>query len=249
MAGGRGGGNIRRSDAGGVPVRVKDAMTTDVISVRLGTNVAEIVKILMERRISGVPVVDDARRVVGVVTEGDLMQRAKSTTKLSFWRSLFVDPETGAATYLKEHGYSAAELMSQPPICASEDLPLGDAVQLMQRHRINRLPVVRHGVLVGILTRADVLRALASGAEIQAYETAHESDAALESRIQRALGSQPWVPIGNLTITAEGGRVRVQGIVASETIGHAVARVVQEVPGVTDVETDLAVVPVLPVGI
>ncbi|MBI3966231.1 MAG: CBS domain-containing protein [Chloroflexi bacterium] len=222
---------------------VKDAMTVPAIAVRPETPVAEILRLLLERRISGVPVVDANGGVVGVVTEGDLMQRVKTTSRVSFWQSLLHDPHELAEAYLKEHGHTAAELMTKPPICALPDLPLGDAVVLMHQHRVNRLPVVADSKLTGIITRADILRAMASGATIQAYEVASSSDLELKRSIDRAIAEQPWSSRHSIRIDVENGVVTITGLVSDQSIKLATERLIEDVPGVVSVKNELSLIP------
>ncbi|MBI3966934.1 MAG: CBS domain-containing protein [Chloroflexi bacterium] len=233
---------------------VKDVMTKKVITVGPDTPLAEIARTLLERGVSGVPVVDESNRVVGVVAEEDLIQRIRSERKPGFWKmlwaqSLLGDPDTAAETYLKEHGDTAAELMSHPPICVTADLALGDAVALMHRHRINRVPVIeKDGRLVGILARADVLRALASGAGlIGAADTSPANDAELEQRVRQALELQPWAPIGVLDLEVKNGVVKVEGSCTTDSIVKGIERIIREVPGVRSVRNEMSTVaPIIP---
>ncbi|MBI3969354.1 MAG: CBS domain-containing protein [Chloroflexi bacterium] len=224
-------------------MQVKDAATTAVHAVRPYTKLGEILQLLLEQNISGVPVVEDDGTVVGVVTETDLIQRIKTPAAASIWWHITMEPTPGAQKYLKEHGHTAEELMSCPPICVTEELPLGDAVALMYSHRINRLPVVRGGRLVGVLTRADVLRALVSGARIDSAERAlRAGDAEIEAAVRRALYAQPWVPLADLRVEAVDGRVRLRGTVPNEVIARAMERLTRDIPGVGAVDSDLTTI-------
>jgi len=139
-----------------------DIMTPDVLTVRPDTGLAELVRLLLERRISAVPVVEDGA-VVGIVSESDLLRRPELGTAPARprWLLLFGFAERDAAAYTKTHGRTAGEVMSQPVISVAEDAAVEEVARLMDRHRIKRLPVLRDGRLVGIVTRSDLVRALA----------------------------------------------------------------------------------------
>ena len=144
---------------------VKNVMTKDVLTVRPDEKVDKVARLLVDNRISGVPVVDDQHRVVGIITEKDLMIKA-TELKVPFYLTLFDsiiflenpirfnnDLKKYTATYVKE-------AMTSKVITVPEDWPLNEVVTLMQKKQINRVPVVRHGKLIGIVTRNDILKAI-----------------------------------------------------------------------------------------
>ncbi|MCX7670854.1 MAG: CBS domain-containing protein, partial [Anaerolineae bacterium] len=145
-------------------LRVADVMSREVTTVRPDTPLAEVVELLVRRRLKAVPVLEGGR-VVGIITGGDLLQRAGMGLRLSVQRSL---PPAELAAQLRElaaQRKTAADIMSRPVITVRADARVSDAVALMTRERIKRLPVVdEQGALVGIVSRLDVLAAAASGA-------------------------------------------------------------------------------------
>ncbi|MBI3965617.1 MAG: CBS domain-containing protein [Chloroflexi bacterium] len=229
-------------------MNVGEVMTTPPITVLPNTPFAEIVRLLRKHIISGVPVVTDVGEVVGVVSEGDLMQRAKSRSTTPVWWRLISDADTQALAYLREHGATAGELMTKPPICATESMPLGDAVALMHRRRVNRLPVVRAGQIVGVLTRADVLRAFADEARPASDQARTPTDSELEAEIKQVLAAQPWLPLDLLNVDVQDGAVLLRGIVNGTAVSRAVERLVSEVPGVRAVCNELGVNSELSIG-
>jgi CBS domain-containing protein len=143
-------------------MQVRDVMTTRVITVGPDTEVAEIARCLLENRISAVPVVETDGRLVGVVSEGDLMRRSESGTehRTSWWLSLLLLPERRATDYLKTHGRRAQEVMTRALITANDDASLEEIAEILEKHRIKRVLVTREGKLVGIASRADLLHGL-----------------------------------------------------------------------------------------
>lgn len=143
-------------------MKVADVMVTGVLSVGPDASVREIASMMLERRISGLPVVDQEGRIVGIVSEGDLIRRPEIGTDHApaGWLHLFLSDEERTREFVKSHGRKVREVMTQPAICVAADTPLAVVVRLMERHRVKRLPVVENGRLVGLVTRADLLRAL-----------------------------------------------------------------------------------------
>ena len=143
-------------------MKAADIMVKDVITVGPEALILDVATLMLERRISGVPVVDEAGRLVGVLSEGDLIRRPEiETDKIRRgWLGLFVSIEEKARDFVKSHARLAREVMTQPAISVAPETPLAEVVHLMERKRIKRLPVVAQGKLVGIVTRTDLLRAL-----------------------------------------------------------------------------------------
>src|SRR6516165_11317527 len=148
-------------------MRAMDVMTTNVITVEPNTSVQELATLLSERGISGVPVVDRDSRLVGIVTEGDLLHRTETGTerriqrRRSRWLDSFTSDQEAARDYVKAHGRIVREIMTPDVISVSDTTELADIATLLETKRIKRVPVVRDGKLVGIVSRANLVRALA----------------------------------------------------------------------------------------
>ena len=143
-------------------MQARDVMTTQVITVAPDTDVREIAKRLLESGISAVPVVERDGRIIGIVSEGDLMRRSESDTerRSSWWLSLLLLPEQKAIDYVKTHGHRAADVMTRRVITANDDASLEEVAEILEKHRIKRVPVVRDDKLVGIVSRANLLHGL-----------------------------------------------------------------------------------------
>ena len=142
----------------------KDVMTPNVITVNEQTDVATIAKLMIERHISAVPVVDKNGKILGIVSEGDLIRRPEEGTEApkSWWLALLEAPEDAARAYAKSHGQSASDVMTQNVISVGEDTPVVEVATLLEKNRIKRVPVLRDGRPVGIVSRANLIQALAS---------------------------------------------------------------------------------------
>jgi len=219
-------------------MKVADIMVRSVISVRPDASVREVASLMLERRISGVPVVDDAQRVLGIVSEGDLIRRPEIETDHapSGWLSLFLSNEERARGFVKSHGRKAREVMTQPAICVAPDTPLTDVVRLMERHRVKRLPVVEQGKLAGLVTRADLLRALVAR---QADPPAAASDRDLRHRIVSILRDEAWAASAMVHVQVENGVAQLWGTVESDSQLEALIVAVRGVSGVRDVQPHL----------
>lgn len=145
-------------------MQARDVMTRKVVSVAPETPVADIARLLAERHISGVPVLDAEGELLGIVSEGDLMRRLETGEggRRSWWLDLLTSPEGRAERYVKMHGRTARDVMTARPLTVAEDAPLAAIARLLEEHHIKRVPVVEAGKVVGIVSRADLLRALAT---------------------------------------------------------------------------------------
>lgn len=216
-------------------------MTTKVVTVSPDTAVRTIAQTLVERGISAVPVLDEAGRLLGIVSEGDLMRRAEAGTERqpSWWLDLLASPEEKARDYSRTHGLTARDVMSREVVTVSEDSPLASVAALLERHRIKRVPVVRDGALVGIVSRANLLHGLIAAQPAPASATKTD-DAAIRERILAAIAeaglAEPYVnPV------VSGGRVQLWGLVSSEAEKDALRVAAETAPGVVAVENNVAV--------
>ncbi|HWH06517.1 MAG TPA: CBS domain-containing protein [Gaiellaceae bacterium] len=211
-------------------MRVQDVMTTDVVTVVLDTPLKEVAALLSERRISGVPVVDTVGVVLGIVSEADVLAKeaaeARGRGTLLDWL-LDVEPLLD-----KLSARTAGDAMTAPAIDVGPRRPLHEAASIMLEHGVNRLPVVEHGRLVGIVTRADLVRAFV------------RSDAEIAEEIEReVLGRTLWLGPGEVEVTVRDGDVRLVGTVAAATEAELLPRLVRRLPGVISVTSEVEVRP------
>jgi CBS domain-containing protein len=220
-------------------MKVADIMTREVASVRPETPVREVAQMMLERRISGVPVIDAEARVLGIVSEGDLIRRPEIETDRvrRGWLGLFVSDEEQARDFVKSHGRQAREVMTRPAVCVAPDTPLTEAVRLMERHRVKRLVVVEEGSrLAGLVSRADLVRAFVGQ---QPASTPVQGDKALRERIEALLRSEGWAASAYISVEVEGGLVQLWGTVESAAQREAILLAVRELDGVKDVQAHL----------
>jgi len=205
-------------------MQVKDLMSRDVVSVPPSAPLKDVARLLVRRRVSGVPVVAEDGALVGVVSETDLVRKTDNVARHgeppSNW--LFGSDEREA---LKLEARTAAELMSRPPITIEADGTVAEAVHLMARHSVNRLPVVSDGHLVGIVSRADVVRAFA-----------RSDDELAEEIREQVLRQTFWIDPDSVELTVEDGVVRISGFVDTKTLAEVVPAYLASVPGVVAVD-------------
>ena len=148
----------------GIGHESKDVMTANVITVAPHAPILAALQLMLQHHISGLPVVDEKRNLVGIVTEGDFLRRAETGTERqrSRWFEFLIGPGALAGDYVHTHGRRVDEVMTGDVRTVADDAPLDVIVALMEKHRIKRIPVVRGGELVGIVSRANLLHALAS---------------------------------------------------------------------------------------
>jgi len=190
---------------------VSDVMTREVASVKPEAELKDAVFTMVDRKLSGLPVVDKDGQVVGMITEGDLLRRAEIGTqgKEPGWFALFFTPGSAAFDYVRTHARKVEMLMSPNVVSIAPSAEVAEAARLMQDHGVKRLPVVENGRLVGILARADLLKLLAGALE----SSVPVPDSELLSRISAELKGQGWVPKANVQISVDDGVVELSGLV------------------------------------
>jgi CBS-domain-containing membrane protein len=190
---------------------VSDVMTREVASVRPEAELKDAVFLMMDRKLSGLPVVDKDGQVVGMITEGDLLRRAEIGTQGEEpgWFELLFTPGSAAFDYVRTHSRKVGMLMSANVVSIAPTAELAEAARLMRKLGLKRLPVIEDGRLVGILARADLLRALAGALE----SCVPVSDSELLSRISTELKEQGWAPKANVHVSVDDGVVELSGLV------------------------------------
>jgi CBS domain-containing protein len=177
-------------------MRAMDVMTTGVITVHPDTSVQAVAKLLSERGISGVPVVDVADRLVGIVSEGDLLHRVETGTerptrrRRSWWLDAIASDQELARDYVKSHGRTAKDVMTREVISVTETTDLTEIAMLLETKRIKRVPVLREGQIVGIVSRANLVRALAV-TKSDAVDDA-DDDRNIRAKLLAELMGQEW---------------------------------------------------------
>ncbi len=218
-------------------MKAGDIMTSPVVTVRADATVADAVKLMIEHRVSGLPVVDAGNVLVGMLTEGDLLRRAELGTgrKRARWVEILLGPGREADDFVREHGRRIAEIMTDRPACIADDADIADVVAMMEKRHVKRLPVLRDGKVAGVVARADVIRALAS----PALEIAPANDKEIRARIIETLRSQKWAPLSLIAIDVDRGEATLAGAILDERERNALRVVAENTPGVTKVHDRL----------
>jgi CBS domain-containing protein len=216
-----------------------DIMVTEVITVSPDTPLPEAARILLERRISGLPVLDGTA-LVGVISESDLMRRIEIGTerRRSWWLELMTSPELKARDFVRSHATKVADLMSRDVIAVGENTPLREIASLLERHGIKRVPVMRDGRLVGLVSRSNLLQAFATAAAERRQDTLADDRTIREEVIRcmnRVPGGMPWL----VTVTVDGGVVDLIGPVTSLKQKDALRVAAETAPGVKSVNDQL----------
>lgn len=216
-------------------MKAADIMTQPVITVTPDTPVADVAALLLERQISAVPVVD-GDVAIGIVSEGDLIRRIESgtTERSSWWLRTFGPIERMADEYVRTHGLRARDVMSAPIIGIREDMPVAEIAELLESKRIKRVPVLRDGRVVGIVSRANLLHAVAAGRRRPDPEIT-PTDSALRSQILERVKTHPWAGSMTLNVTVQDGVAELWGLVANNSQREAIRVVAERTPGVRTV--------------
>jgi CBS domain-containing protein len=227
-------------------MRATDVMSSPVVAATPQITVQHVARMMINHRISGVPIVEGDQQLIGIITEGDLLRRVETGTERqrSRWSERFRPNSRLAADYVKSHARRVADIMTRNVVTVDEFATLGEIADLMEAHRIKRVPVVHDGKLVGIVSRADLLRILASGATVLSDE---ESDRSIRNRLLTELRSQKWAThLNEADIVVSNGFVHLWGVVASQRERKALLIAAENTPGVQGVEDHTISGPVRP---
>jgi CBS domain-containing protein len=209
-----------------------DVMTPKVIAIRPDAALADAVALMLDRRISGLFVVDERGALAGVLTEGDLLHRGELGTERhrSWWQTLFASPGRLAAEFTRTHGRRVRDVMTKDVISVRPDAKLSEVVGLMEAYRVKRVPVIDQDRLVGVVSRSDLLRAIAMATRGAGETTA--DDRALREAILQAMTRQPWAPVTTLNVTVAAGVADVWGSISSQEERRAICVIAENTPGV-----------------
>jgi CBS domain-containing protein len=222
-------------------MRAHQIMTKDVITVTPHTTIEDAARIMLRTHISGLPVMDDAGKLVGVVSESDFLRRGEIGTgrKRAKWLQFFLGPGTAANEFVRERGRKVEDVMTPDPITVGEETPLEDLVRLMEKNDIKRLPVMSGKTLRGIVTRSNLLQAVASLAHEIPDPTADDDH--IRERIVRAVSATDWRPIG-FEVSVRNGVVHLHGIITTDEARQATIVAAENTAGVKKVHDHLCFV-------
>jgi CBS domain-containing protein len=220
-------------------MRAVDVMVRDVVTIHPETEVAEAIKLLAEHDVSALPVLDEAGNLVGMLSEADLIHRVEIGTekRRPWWQEAMTGASTLAADFAKSHGKKVGEVMATGVISVSEDTPLSEIAALFERKRIKRVPVVKDGKLVEIVSRANLIQALAT--VIGRMDQHNESDRQIRLELLSRLQQQSWTDFGSRNITVGDRVVHLWGPVGSEAERKALLALAESVSAVSRVADEM----------
>ena len=219
-------------------MRAHQIMTRPVITVTPETTIVEAANIMLQKHVSGLPVVDATGKLVGVVSEGDFIRRSEIGTqrKRGRWLRFILGPGKSASDFVHEHGRKIAEVMTKSPLTITEDTALEEIVELMEKNNVKRLPVIRADRVVGIVSRANLLQAVASLAREIPDPTADDDH--IRNRVIDAMEKNDWCPFG-LSVIVKDGIVHLSGVITEERSRQAAVVAAETVQGVKQVHDHL----------
>ena len=212
-----------------------DVMTTKVITVTPESSVGDAAKLMLQYRISGLPVVDRKGELVGIVTEGDFLRRGETGTerRRPRWLEFILGPGRLSSEYVQAYGRKIADVMTSNPVSITEDVSLENVVDTLERHRVKRLPVMRDGKLVGIVSRANLVQAFAT--VLPRTEGPRPEDSEIRRQILEEVDRQPWGAT-LVNVTVQDGVAELWGTVLDERERQALRVAVENVPGVAGIK-------------
>lgn len=222
-------------------MRAHQIMTRNLVTVSPDTSIADAANRMLDNHISGLPVIDAEGKLVGIVSEGDFLRRSEISTQRQRprWLKFFLSPGRAAEDFIRERGRKVEDVMTAAPITATEETPLDQLVTLMEKNGVKRLPVLRDGKLVGIVTRSNLVRAVADLARDVPDPTADDDH--IRNRLIRKLEASDWGPIG-LQLTVRNGVVHLHGMIIDNRFRRAAIVAAEETEGVKEVHDHICLV-------
>lgn len=224
-------------------MQAADIMTTNLVTVAEDATAGDAAQLMIQHRISALPVVDSSGRLTGIVSEGDLMRRADLGTELarSWWLELLTSNRRLAAEYVKSHAHKVRDLMTREIITASPGTPISEVARLLEQHGIKRVPITDGDNLVGIVSRANIIQGIAS-LKLEASPTPSPKDSVIREAILEAVKQAPWQPwLWNVTVSK--GVADLWGITETSAEKKAIGVAAENTPGVVAVNNNVIVRP------
>jgi CBS domain-containing protein len=220
-------------------MKAKDVMTRRIVSIAPDATVLQAARLMLQHHISGLPVVDASGTLVGILSEGDFLRRRETATerRRSRWLEFLMGPGKIAAEYTHSHGEKVSEVMTDEARTVDEDTDLEAVVELMERHRIKRVPVMRAGKMTGILTRSNLMHAMVSMARSET--AAPKGDADIRERLLSEIQAQDWAPAATVNPVVRNGVVELWGAIMDERQRAALQVAAENIPGVKAVKDHL----------
>ena len=216
-------------------MKVKEVMTRCVISITPESSIAQAISRMINHGVSGMPVIDADGRLAGIITESDFLRRVETSTEAPRprWVELLLGAGSDAEDYARSHGRLVRDVMSTKVITTTPDTSLGDLVTLMEENTVKRIPVIEAGAVVGIVSRSDLMTAVAE--RFHDIKPHPASDHAIRTKIITNMKQQTWAPLHSVKILVREGVVELQGIIYDERQRHALQVLVQNIDGVKQV--------------
>ena len=220
-------------------MKASDVMTPDVISADQDATVLQAARHMIQHHISGLPVIDKTGTLVGILSEGDFLRRRETHTdrRPSRWLEFLMGPGKLAAQYTHTHGSKVSEVMTTNLHTVSEDTSLEKVVEMMERYRIKRVPVLRGKKIVGIVTRANLMHAMVSLA--RGEPKAATGDAAIRQELLKELKTEKWALASMINVVVRAGVVELWGMIVDDRQRQALVVAAENVPGVKQVKDHL----------
>jgi CBS domain-containing protein len=214
----------------------QDVMTRAVLTVTPDTKLVDAATRMLEAHVSALPVLDTAGKLVGIISEGDLLRRTETGTESHHpgWVELFLGPARLATEYVRTHARTVRDVMTETPVTAAEDASLADVVKLMERRNIKRVPIMRGETMVGVVSRADLVRLLVT--KLAASPTAIASDTVIHDAVCQELAHTKWANAHNVSVDVHSGVVTLEGVLFNEALRPALRVAAENTPGVKSVE-------------
>jgi len=220
-------------------MKAEDVMTREVISIDPDSTVLQAARLMLQHHISGLPVIDHSGNLVGVLSEGDFLRRRETKTekRRSRWLEFLMGPGRIAAEYSHSHGSKVSEVMTKEVISVDVATLLEDIVDVMERKRIKRVPVLCGGLVVGIITRSNLMHAMVSLARVA--QPGATDDASIREKLLAEIRKEQWAPAASINVVVHDGVVELWGVIVDERQRQALKVAAENIAGVKAIKDHL----------
>jgi CBS domain-containing protein len=230
---------------------VEDIMNCDVVTIAPSASLQEAIFILLQQKVGSLMVIEENKRIVGILTDGDLLRRVELGTEAhhrAWWIDYLINPVHSAEEYIKTHGQQVKDLMTTDVVSVTKNDPLQKVIDIMEHQHFKSLPVVEGDLLIGVINRSDLLQRIEKNLKQEKLNHSEDifiSDDKIQNTLLMELNKEPWFHNKSIHFTTQNGIITITGIIADVSERNAILVATKNIPGVKDVQDKMEYIPMI----